>query len=127
MGNFFIEPTRVTPLVNFNPEQGILEIRGRSCPANSFIFYQRILDGLDRYVRKKTQSFTVNFYFEYFNTSSSKCLFDIFKRLRIMDDHNIELSINWYFEKGDEDMKEAGEDYANLLDLEFHFLEIEEF
>lgn len=44
-----------------------------------------------------------------------------------MDDHNIELSINWYFEKGDEDMKEAGEDYANLLDLEFHFLEIEEF
>lgn len=127
MGRFFIEPTRVTPLVNFDPEKGILEIKGRSSPENSLIFYRTILEGLDWYTLNGTKPFVASFSFEYFNTSSSKCLFDIFKRLKKIKDRHENLTINWYFEDEDEDMRNAGEDYADLLELEFHFLEIEEF
>ena len=41
---------------------------------------------------------------EYFNTSSSKCLLDLFKKLEALDS----LSVHWYFDSDDEDMLEAG-------------------
>lgn len=127
MEKIFIEPTRVTPLVNFDPEEGLLEIKGRSSPENSILFYQKIIDNLDEYIQSDFTEFKANFSFEYFNTSSSKCLFDVFKRLSRIGESGKDLIINWYYEEDDEDMMEAGEDYADLLDLEFNFLEIEEF
>ncbi|MFY0605294.1 MAG: DUF1987 domain-containing protein [Cyclobacteriaceae bacterium] len=127
MEKFFIEPTRVTPLVNFDPQEGILEIKGRSSPENSILFYQKIIEGLEAFLESDLEELTANFSFEYFNTSSSKCLFDVFKRLSRFEDEDKNLVINWYYEEDDEDMMEAGEDYADLLDLDFNFLEIEEF
>ena len=127
MEKFFIEPTRVTPLVNFDPEEGILEVKGRSSPENSILFYQKIIDSLDEFAESGGDEFTANFSFEYFNTSSSKCLFDVFKKLSKINDEGKELTINWFYEEDDEDMMGAGEDYADLLDLDFNFREIEEF
>ena len=127
MEKIFIEPTRVTPLVNFDPDEGLLEIKGRSSPENSILFYQKIIDNLDEYIQSDLTDFKANFSFEYFNTSSSKCLFDVFKRLSRIEESGKGLTINWYYEEDEEDMMEAGEDYADLLDLEFNFLEIEEF
>lgn len=127
MEKIFIEPTRVTPLVNFDPDNGLLEIKGRSSPENSILFYQKIIDGLDEFAQSSLDKFQADFSFEYFNTSSSKCLFDLFKRLNKLQNLGKSVIINWYYEEDDEDMMESGEDYADLLDLDFNFLEIEEF
>ncbi|MEM9895790.1 MAG: DUF1987 domain-containing protein [Bacteroidota bacterium] len=126
MEKIFIEPTRTTPLVQFDPEEGLLEMKGRSSPENSIQFYQKILDNLDQFALSRYESFTANIAFEYFNTSSSKCLFDVFKRLSRIRDTGKEVTINWYYEEDDDDMMEAGEDYSDLLDLDFNFFEIEE-
>ena len=126
MEKVFIEPTRTTPLINFDPEEGILEMKGRSSPENSIRFYQRVLDNLDEYAVSGGSGFTANIAFEYFNTSSSKCLFDVFKRLSKIEESGKKISINWYYEEGDDDMMEAGEDYSDLLDLDFNFFEIED-
>lgn len=126
MEKIFIEPSRVTPLISFDPDEGILEMRGRSSPENAIQFYQKIIENLTLYAENGQGDFTANFAFEYFNTSSSKCLFDVFKRLVKIKDSGKELIINWFYEEDDEDMMEAGEDYADLLDLEFNFIEIED-
>lgn len=126
MEKIFIEPSRVTPLINFDPDEGILEMRGRSSPENAIQFYQKIIQNLDLYAVSDQGDFTANFAFEYFNTSSSKCLFDVFKRLVRIKDSGKDLVVNWFYEEDDEDMMEAGEDYSDLLDLEFNFIEIED-
>ena len=126
MEKVFIEPTRTTPLVNFDPEEGILEMKGRSSPENSIEFYQKIMEGLDAYASSGSSEITVNFAFEYFNTSSSKCLFDVFKKLSKIMETGMKITINWCYEEGDDDMMEAGEDYSDLLDLDFNFKEIED-
>lgn len=126
MEKVFIEPTRTTPLINFDPDEGTLEMKGRSSPENSIQFYQRVLDNLDEYANSGGSQFTANIAFEYFNTSSSKCLFDVFKRLSKIENSGRTITINWYYEEGDDDMMEAGEDYSDLLDLDFNFFEIEE-
>lgn len=126
MEKIFIEPSRVTPLINFDPDEGILEMRGRSSPENAIQFYQKIIQNLDLYAVSDQGDFTANFAFEYFNTSSSKCLFDVFKRLVRIRESGKDLIVNWFYEEDDEDMMEAGEDYSDLLDLEFNFVEIED-
>ncbi len=124
MEKIFIEPTKVTPLINFDPDEGLMELKGRSSPENAVQFYSKLLDNLDKYDSK--DSLVANFVFEYFNTSSSKCLFDVFKRLSKLSDEGKDIVINWYYEEGDDDMMEAGEDYSDLLDLDFNFMELED-
>jgi hypothetical protein len=126
MEAFVLEPSRITPLINFDPDEGILELKGRSSPENSILFYQRLLDYLDEFAISNKTHLVANFAFEYFNTSSSKCLFDLFKRLTAIKQNGKDLTINWFFDEDDEDMMEAGEDYCDLLDLDFNFIEIED-
>ncbi len=126
MEKVHIEPTRTTPLIRFDPDEGILEMKGRSSPENSIQFYQVVLDSLDRFARAGGDNFTANIAFEYFNTSTSKCLFDIFKRINKIGNSGKETTINWYYEEGDDDMMEAGEDYSDILELDFNFIEIED-
>jgi hypothetical protein len=71
-------------------------------------------------------SLKANIYFEYFNTSSSKCLFDLFRKLSLIDQTGRNVVINWHYESWDEDMLESGEDYKDLLSLEFNLIEIED-
>ena len=66
----------------------------------------------------------MNVQLEYFNTSSSKCILDVFKKLESVT--GSEVSVKWYYEEDDEDMLEAGEDYEAIIDLPFEMIEVEE-
>ena len=121
-----IDPTSVTPYVMLDTAAELFEIKGRSSPENSVQFYQEILEGLDDFLEKGDDQLTANFAFEYFNTSSSKCLFDVFKKISRIEESGKTITINWFYEEDDDDMMEAGEDYSDLLELEFNFLEIED-
>ena len=80
---------------------------------------------MDRDVFAAPNSATVlNVQLEYFNTSSSKCILDVFKKLESVS--GSEVSVKWYYEEDDEDMLEAGEDYEAIIDLPFEMIEVEE-
>ncbi|NLN30763.1 MAG: DUF1987 domain-containing protein, partial [Bacteroidales bacterium] len=63
---------------------------------------------------------------EYFNTSSSKCILDVFKKLEAIHKAKNEVIVNWYYEEDDEDMLEAGEDYESIIRVPFKMIEIAE-
>jgi len=126
MEKYYEEPTRITPEIKFDPELGLLEFKGRSSPENTVKFYSKIVELLEEYALIPNDSLIANFHFDYFNTSSSKCLFTVFRKLFKLDQMGKQLVINWYYEEDDEDMLEAGEDYADLLGLDFNFIELEE-
>jgi hypothetical protein len=67
----------------------------------------------------------VNVQLEYFNTSSSKCILDVFKKLESINGRT-SITINWHFEEDDEDMLEAGEDYQAIINIPFKMIEMEE-
>ena len=41
-------------------------------------------------------------------------------------DQGLDIGIDWYYEEGDEKMMEDGEDLAEAVELEFNFIEIED-
>lgn len=120
-----LEGTPKTPTVSFDAGSGILEIKGRSIPENSVEFYKPLVDWLDDYAKSPSENTQVNIQLEYFNTSSSKCILDVFKKLELVKATK-NVVINWYYEEDDEDMLEAGEDYQSILKLPFKMIEIEE-
>lgn len=127
MESINIEGTPKTPTVNFEAGSGVLEIKGRSIPENSIEFYKPLVDWLDAYGGGAQANTAVNIQLEYFNTSSSKCILDVFKKLEaIHNGGSSEILINWYYEEDDEDMLEAGEDYQAIINVPFKMIEIEE-
>ncbi len=121
-----IEGTPKTPSVNFEESTGILELRGRSIPENSIEFYKPLIDWIDRYSRTAQQATVLRVQLEYFNTSSSKCILDLFKKLEQVRSAGNDVSVLWHYEVEDEDMLEAGEDYQAIINIPFKMIQIEE-
>jgi hypothetical protein len=112
--------------VNFDPETGLLELKGRSIPENSIDFYKPLIDWIDRYGRSPRAKTALHVQLEYFNTSSSKCILDVFKKLESIRAAGHEVAVLWHYEQDDEDMLEAGEDYAGIINVPFKMIQIEE-
>ena len=120
-----IEGTPKTPTVNFSSDSGVLEIKGRSIPENAVEFYKPLEDWIGSYGDSAQSNTEVNIQLEYFNTSSSKCILDVFKKLESVNGKT-NITINWHYEEDDEDMLEAGEDYQAIINIPFKMIEMEE-
>lgn len=122
MESLVLEPSNLTPSIKFDAAEGKLELKGRSIPENSLEFYQPVYDWLDAYIANPKEKTIVHVQFDYFNTSSSKCILDILKRIDKIDQNGDDVLIKWYYDENDEDMMEAGEDYSDLLDAPFELI-----
>ncbi|MDT8401542.1 MAG: DUF1987 domain-containing protein [Bacteroidales bacterium] len=124
MEPIIIEGTPKTPTVKFDSGAGVFKLEGRSIPENSVEFYKPLVDWLDRYKESPLPKTTVEVKLEYFNTSSSKCILDVFKKLELIHKAKNDVEIKWYYEEDDEDMLEAGEDYESIIRVPFEMIEI---
>src|SRR5690554_2073553 len=82
MENINLEGTPKTPTVNFDANEGRLELKGRSIPENSVEFYNSLNEWIENYGKAPQKVTIFDVKLEYFNTSSSKCILDLFKLLR---------------------------------------------
>lgn len=121
-----LEGTPKTPSVNFDDATGMLELKGRSIPENSIEFYKPFIDWIDKYARDPRPKTILSIQLEYFNTSSSKCILDLFKKLELIRTTGNEVVVHWHYEQDDEDMLEAGEDYQAIINIPFKMIQIEE-
>lgn len=126
MADLKLEGSPKTPTIEFNSGTGYLLVRGRSIPENSIEFYKPLIEALETYNSNSQANTKVDIQLEYFNTSSSKCILDVFKKLEAINSDSSEVLINWYYEKDDEDMLEAGEDYQAIINLPFKMIDVEE-
>ena len=124
MKPIIIEGTPKTPTIRFDVSEGIFEIKGRSIPENSVEFYKPLIDWLENYKETPLDKTVVNIRLEYFNTSSSKCILDVFKKLEAIHKAKNDVVVNWFYEEDDEDMLEAGEDYESIIRVPFKMIEI---
>ena len=125
MDDFYLEATPKTPRLYFSRETGEFEISGRSIPENSIEFYKPIINWLDNYIDDPNHRTLLVIKLEYFNTSSSKCLVEILRRLEGLKNQSF-VSVNWCYEEEDEDMKESGEDFKEIIKIPIEMVLISE-
>lgn len=125
MENILIEQTSKTPKVDFNSKTGVLTLEGISIPENTVDFYHSLVYWLNEYSTNPVEETTLNLKLEYFNTSTSVVLLNIFKIFSEIK--NSKIVINWYFETDDIEMEEVGRDYGNMVDIPFNLIGVESF
>ncbi|MGY8917938.1 MAG: DUF1987 domain-containing protein [Flavobacteriales bacterium] len=118
MENIIITGTNKTPEVTFLANTRSMSLSGRSIPENSIEFYSSLILWADELCSSEG-AVEVNINLEYFNTSSSKCLMDLLKRIESSD---VDACVNCYYEEDDEDMLEAGEDYDAIIEIPFKLI-----
>lgn len=122
MESLILNGTAKRPSINFNNITGKFEIKGRSIPEDAVGFYLPVFEWIDQYVRNPHAKTEFNIKMDYFNTSSSKCLSDIFVKLETIKATGKSVVINWYYEKDNEDMLEVGAEFSVNVGLPFKMI-----
>jgi hypothetical protein len=110
MKSLQITKTVSTLGVDFDAENGTLELSGSSYPENSERFFSPILEWIEGYISKVGKPILLNFKLDYLNTSSTKCILDIVEILERYHNENGKVEINWYYVAEDEDLLETGQE-----------------
>jgi len=118
MENLSIEATRYTPSLTLDAANGLIEIRGKSYPENTFEFYKPMMEWLEEYFENPQETTIVNMEIIYFNSSSSKLFFDFFDLLE-ENTANSHIVVKWIYDEENESALEAGEEFIeDFEDLE---------
>jgi hypothetical protein len=118
MERIYRDPSSSLPLIDFIPE-GNLKIEGRAILENATEFFQPLIEFVSSL---EVSNVILDINLEYFNTSTSKKLLELFRHLEA--NSNIKnILLNWYFEEGDDDSLETAEIYEDCLrrvDFRYH-------
>lgn len=107
-------------------EPGKLFIMGRSIPENPGDFYRPLQAWITDYIKNFRGSTRITLGFEYINTASMKWIYSILRELSQGKEIARDASITWYYEQGDEDMKDLGLILKSLVVSPFSMVEVEE-
>ncbi len=134
MQELHITPTSGSPEVHFSPGENIFLIRGISSPEDVRAMYYPVIEWIKNYIndlvltepQKKNYTPETPLRFktdlQYFNSSSAKFLYDIFMELQRLIPAGIPFIVEWFYDKEDIDLKEAGSEIASLAGMEFSFV-----
>lgn len=114
-----IKGTDDTPNVILDAENNIIEFSGRSLPEDVATFYAPILEWIDGYAKSPNDKTEVIIKLEYFNTASSKMILDILLKFEEIHNEGQDVVVSWYYMEDDEDMEEAADEYADIVDIPF--------
>ena len=124
MEKLVIEPSSFIPAISLDPESGLIEITGKSYPENTFEVYEPVIKWIKEYFNGNAKAkTTVNISVPYFNSSSSKVLYDIFVLLNEAVINGDDVVVNWIYDNEDESTEEDGEDFKeDFADLTFNLV-----
>jgi len=113
-----IESTKNSPRVEINSE-GEITMKGRCFIEDSFIFFMPVLQCFKTHIFRSVK---IDIQLEYLNTSGLVQIYGLFTLVKEKygKDH---ISINWFYEEGDEDIFEVGKTIESQINLPFNFFE----
>lgn len=117
----YIKGTVETPEVVLNKNDGELKFAGRSMPEDAKEFYNPLKEWVRQYAENPTPGTRVVFSYEYFNTSSSKMIMELIEAVKKIGEKDPQLTVEWHYLEDDDDMLEAGEDYEEIIGIEFQY------
>jgi len=126
MNDLQIKGTIKSPTFDFNYEKGELNIKGRSHPEDVLTVYKPVLQWLEEYSKNPKPITTVNITLEYFNTSSSKVILEIFRQLKKLQDAGNSVIVKWYYAESDHELRDDGEMFSDMVKLPIELVVLKE-
>ncbi len=134
MEAFIIEPTESSPKITLDPANHIFEISGISRPEDVRDFYYPVFDWFEKfktevidskiYIYDKDNPLNFKIKLAYFNSSSAIFLSNLLTEFNKFHEQGQYVKIYWFFEEDDDDMREAGEELSEMLELTFNYVAV---
>jgi hypothetical protein len=119
---FEVEKTYKTPHLFIDYQSGVIKMSGRCISEYPSEYFKEFINNINEYSKLPKKNTTFDISLEYANTSSIKCILDILKIVENIN--NTSLTINWFYEREDEDILDLGKDFECLISTKMNFKEI---
>ena len=121
MKSLRIDAGKDTPIIDFNVETNVFNIKGKCHPENITIFFDPIMQWLDDYFnvidRENTQKLQINLQYDYINSSSFKYQTELLRKIYQYYSSGVQVEIVWHYEKDDDDMRDSGIELFEMFEL----------
>jgi len=116
--------TRTTPYILIDEEKGYMLFEGECYLEDIIGFFKEINEWLQKYLVSGFTTFTFDCALEYFNSSTSKQIYNILRLIDASCSPGKKVIVNWIVANEDDDMLiENGEDYRDEMEnLEFNII-----
>jgi hypothetical protein len=121
MEQLFIKATDDTPEILFDKSKNIFRITGKSLPEDVIEFYSPVFSWLEQYIADPNKETRLEIKVVYFNSASQRALNEIFSILSRLSVKGKKVEIEWFYIEDDDEMREAGQEYADITNLPFHY------
>ncbi|MBN2613882.1 MAG: DUF1987 domain-containing protein [Bacteroidales bacterium] len=121
MKSLIMNGTDDTPAINFDIASGVFEISGRSLPEEVINFYAPIIDWVEQYALNPKDNSLLKLKLVYFNSASQRYLLEVLNSFEKIIHKGKKVMLEWHYHEDDEEMKEAGEEYQDLVKIPFTF------
>ncbi len=103
-----------TPNVNFSASTGKCILQGESYLEDSFEFYANLTRWMEQYLGSGKSIIEVDFKLTYFNTSSSRAILELLRKLRTWQAEGKQVTVNWFYpDPDDDDLLMEAEDFMD--------------
>jgi len=117
-----IEKTNNTPSIYIDEANLLCRIEGSSYPEDAYEVYQHVLDWLSRVGFNFQAELVVEFDYDFLNSISHKKVWQILHELKQFYKNGKSVKVVWYYDENDDDIMEAGEDLAELMNIPFELV-----
>jgi hypothetical protein len=127
-----IKATNSSPEIFLSPQKNSFFIRGKSSPEDVRALYYPVIEWIKIFIDDILEGeykdfnsgnpFKLQIDLSYFNSSSAKFLYDILQELKRLFSSGIPVVVEWFYEEGDTDMLEAGNDISLLAGFDFSYM-----
>jgi hypothetical protein len=117
--SLLLDATEDTPLIDFNTETGVFKISGRALPEDALEFFKPVEEWLKSYVENPLDSTLVEMRVDYFNSASTRYIFNILMTFEDLIDEGKEAKIVWYYKESDDMIQTKGEELSSILEVPF--------
>ncbi len=117
-----IDGTDESPEVILDKTTNEFVFKGKSLPEDVKEFYTPIHSWIEEYAKDPNEETIVEFSMEYFNSASSKQILDILEKFAVIVATGKKITVKWHFMEDDEDMEDAGDSYADIVDMPFELI-----
>lgn len=132
MDSLIIEATEDSPKILFDTTSNRFTISGESRPENAGKFYTPVINWIisygERLAWKKNEMkddspLVFVFKLDYFNSTSAKYIMDILLVLKKFEDDGYKVNVEWHYDKRDDDMLDAGNEFSDTVEMKFEYIE----
>ncbi len=120
MGYYKVEGTEDQPDVLMDADLSVFQLIGNSTPEDVNSVYGPIEEWLSA-SGAHLDNCQCKMFFRYLSSSSHHKVFNLLRILNNMYNQGRKLSVEWAYEKIDEDMLRLGLDFASILEIPFEF------